>query len=139
MYKVACPNFGMLDLRTKHRVCTCCRHATKKNHHAKAEKNLKLTVHSKLLQNYFSCANIKMLRWTGKCPKFEQGVRSLGRVSEVQAGCPKFGHGTLFSVSIYLIRYLKQQEKMEISFHFFKNVNLTCWTYPFASQHYKKS
>ena len=42
MYKVACPNFGMLDLRTKHRVCTCCRHATKKNLRLKGETISKL-------------------------------------------------------------------------------------------------
>ena len=81
-----CPNFGILELRKKTEFVDAVGMLRKKlNYHSISETIQNLTVHSQLLQNYFSCAKIKMLNnLTGKCPKFGQGVQ-------------KLGHATLFS------------------------------------------
>ena len=70
-----CPKFGIIESHTYHRVCSCCRHATKKfNHHSKTIS--KRTVYLELLHNSLCLAKIKNLTW-------QVNVRSLNRVPEL--------------------------------------------------------
>ena len=51
----------------RHRVCTCCRHYMKKNHHAKSVNNFK-TDHSYAIARVFLVQKID-INLTGKCLK----------------------------------------------------------------------
>ena len=74
-YRVVYPYFEHPALTSSfqvHALCRCCRQATTNiNHHSKAEIISKLTVHSQLLQHYFSSAkNVCFVNeevWAGCC------------------------------------------------------------------------
>ena len=65
-----CPKFEILELSTFHRICSCLRHATKKNT-IRTISNLR--VHSKFLQKYFSCGTLTL----------QVNIRTLDSVSEL--------------------------------------------------------
>ena len=61
-----CPNIGHPEVIPCHNFDILVLQLIKINHHSKAETISKLTVHSRLLQNYFSPANILKIMKIGQ-------------------------------------------------------------------------
>ena len=66
---------GVMESCTKHRVCRCCRHASKNNHHSKAETIPKLTVIHNFHNDIFGYMD-ENADFNLTSPYFGQGVKS---------------------------------------------------------------
>ena len=127
--RTPCPQFGILELSTKHRVCSCCRHASKKNKVTIRKLKLfqisKLTVHSQ----FFQQKNSWNFYLTGKSslPPTREGkgiLYSVGMLRNANKG-QSFSRNIFFQIfsffsQFFLILFsIKNLKKNSLFFFFF--------------------